>query len=545
MSGLAARQDSPPLGLVCDVDDVVLSSFLAELEKLSASKGRLAIPKSRSGRRPISVSKMLEKDKANTLFKKQSNDNGVQYKSVGAMRADLEPGDILLTRALHPTLMSRAVSAVQGSEYGHSSLYAGGDKVIDTRIGGVVETSLAEVHSKWGDGRNIRAYRPRATDDQKEEAVSIARSYVGTPYDKLTALRLVLPAAHNDGGKLQPKKDSIICSQLIVQSYPTLNFASKKYRGHVLPVDISNSPLTKRVGELSIDKHAEEEHKLQGHMSFQGIPIAIENRKGSVRKGTDPDGKPWKTLFKLPYGFIKKTEGNDGEEIDVYVGPDKSAPNAFVVHQRKLDGTGHDEDKVFVGMKSEAATRKAYLDHYNKVGPKLLGPISTITIDALKQKLDDSRKHTKLSAIQINSVSPVGTSNDYSGGAPGRRTDKFPTAEGVKAAEVDTGNTTLYGDKGAPQPPRKQGDVPDRDAASSNNKLAWDGVGSGGSLGSGSQASLFTGDKPDRAKQGDVPSRDGSDVTGVKVKHEAGPDYVATVPTGGAQMSSETGAMSR
>lgn len=137
-------------------------------------------------------------------------------------------------------------------------------------------------------------------------------------------------------------------------------------------------------------------YTLQGHTEHQGLPIAIENRVGSVRSGVDKDGKPWRTKFKYPYGYLKGTKGKDGEEIDVYVGPNDSAPKAYVVHQRHIDGTGHDEDKVMLGFGSKGEARAAYLDHYNKAGPKLLGPISTMTVDALKEKLEEKRQHTKL-----------------------------------------------------------------------------------------------------------------------------------------------------
>lgn len=148
-------------------------------------------------------------------------------------------------------------------------------------------------------------------------------------------------------------------------------------------------------------------YKLQGHTSVQGIPIAIENRKGSVRKGTDPDGTPWRTVYKIPYGYIQGTEGKDGEEIDAYVGPHKDAPEVYVIHQHKLDGTGYDEDKVMFGFLSEEEARKAYLAHYNKVGPKLLGPISTIRLDDLKKRLEKRRKHTKLAYVTGGSGSGI------------------------------------------------------------------------------------------------------------------------------------------
>lgn len=439
-----------------DVDHVYAGCF-DELLKIAASKNRLSVSKSRSGRRPLSVHTLLKKDTEGTLFKKHG------ASSLKELQAQLKPGDILLTRAVKPTIMSRLVSAVQGSEYGHASLYAGNGQVVDTRVNeGVFKTRLSEVYNKWGGGRDIRVYRPAVSDEDRAKAVEKAKSYVGTPYDRLGALRLVLPAAKNKGVDAG-KRTALICSQLITQAYPDLNVALKKHRDHVMPVDIAKSPLTKLVAELKLEKasHAWKDHlpggladkrkpsdfrsaalsqgqrvegehttdatlakeiamdhltedksyytkleqvekkaetkfKLQGHTSFQGLPIAIENDTGSVRKGVDPDGKKWRTVFKYPYGYIKNTEGNDGEEIDAYIGPDRKAPKAFVIHQRKLDGGAFDEDKVMLGFTSLADAKAAYLEHYNSVGEKLLGPISTIQLDELKRKLEEKRKHTKL-----------------------------------------------------------------------------------------------------------------------------------------------------
>ena len=137
--------------------------------------------------------------------------------------------------------------------------------------------------------------------------------------------------------------------------------------------------------------------KLQGHTKHQGIPIAIENRKGSVRKGVDKDGKPWRTVMKMPYGYIKGSKGADGEEIDCYVGPDKDAPNAYVVHQRKADGTGYDEDKVLLGMKDKEEAKKKYLQHYNS--DKFLGPVKEVPVERLKEMLSEGKKLEKISRL--------------------------------------------------------------------------------------------------------------------------------------------------
>jgi hypothetical protein len=142
-------------------------------------------------------------------------------------------------------------------------------------------------------------------------------------------------------------------------------------------------------------KLADAEHKLRGHLEHQGIPIAVENPKGSVRSGVDKSGKPWRTVMKHPYGYIQGTKGADGEEVDAYVGPKKDATHAYVVHQHKDNGTGYDEDKVMLGFKDEQAARRAYLQHYDD--PKFLGPISAVPIERLKALISEKKRLVKIS----------------------------------------------------------------------------------------------------------------------------------------------------
>ena len=136
-------------------------------------------------------------------------------------------------------------------------------------------------------------------------------------------------------------------------------------------------------------------YELQGHKDFQGLPIAIENRKGSVRKGKDSDGNEWRTKMKLPYGYIKGTKGADGEEVDTYVGPDKEAPDAYVVHQRDKETGKYDEDKVMLGFRSKSDAKKAFLAHYDS--PQFLGPISRVSMDRLRELVRVKRKLVKIS----------------------------------------------------------------------------------------------------------------------------------------------------
>ena len=139
-----------------------------------------------------------------------------------------------------------------------------------------------------------------------------------------------------------------------------------------------------------------ESHKLHYKTEFQDLPISVENRKGSVREGTDPKtGKPWRTKMKNPYGYIRGTRGVDGDSVDVYLGPEEEAGKAFVVHQKDPETGKFDEDKVMLGFPSKTKARKAFLKHYDD--PDFLGPISAIPMPKLKKKLK-AKKAQKLVA---------------------------------------------------------------------------------------------------------------------------------------------------
>lgn len=136
--------------------------------------------------------------------------------------------------------------------------------------------------------------------------------------------------------------------------------------------------------------------KLEGHDEHQGLRIAVENKPGSVRKGTTPEGKKWRTVMKNAYGYIMGTHGADGEDVDCYLGPHEDATHAHVVHQHKPDGKGYDEDKVMLGFKSKEDAKKAYLAHYDD--PKFLGPIHAVPMDRFKKLLESDKKLVKISA---------------------------------------------------------------------------------------------------------------------------------------------------
>lgn len=126
------------------------------------------------------------------------------------------------------------------------------------------------------------------------------------------------------------------------------------------------------VGQEAIDnflvglKRLRENRKLHYRTEFQGLPVSVENRKGSIRKGTDPDGKEWETKHKHPYGYIPGTTGPDGDAVDVFVGPNEDAAYAYVIHINKPDTGKYDEDKVMLGFDSEEDALRCFRQHYDE-----------------------------------------------------------------------------------------------------------------------------------------------------------------------------------
>jgi inorganic pyrophosphatase len=119
-------------------------------------------------------------------------------------------------------------------------------------------------------------------------------------------------------------------------------------------------------------------------IDFQGLPIVIENKKGSVRNWETEEGDTGKTKMFHPYGYIKKTEGTDGDEIDCFVGPDKDSSRVFVI-AHMIDGE-YDEDKVMLGFSDKEHARDAFLAHYDNASH--LGKITEMEFEDFKTLLE-------------------------------------------------------------------------------------------------------------------------------------------------------------
>lgn len=137
----------------------------------------------------------------------------------------------------------------------------------------------------------------------------------------------------------------------------------------------------------------------KGHVTIGEFDITIENPAGSTRKGVDADGKEWSTTMANTYGYIKGTEGVDGDHIDVFLSNDIDGWNgrkAFVVDQTNTDGS-FDEHKVMLGFNDKDEAMKAYLANYDatweKTHPGLR--ISETDMEDFNKWVQSSHRKTK------------------------------------------------------------------------------------------------------------------------------------------------------
>ena len=100
---------------------------------------------------------------------------------------------------------------------------------------------------------------------------------------------------------------------------------------------------------------------------FNGLRINVENQAGTERVGMGREGE-WRTKMMYDYGFIVRQNGNDGEGLDVYLGPDPEAEYAYIVLQMNPFKEEHtfDEEKVMLGFHSSENAKEVYLAHYNR-----------------------------------------------------------------------------------------------------------------------------------------------------------------------------------
>lgn len=135
-----------------------------------------------------------------------------------------------------------------------------------------------------------------------------------------------------------------------------------------------------------------------GHVKVGAFDVTIENPKGSERSGTDANGKKWSVKMNNTYGYIRGTEGVDGDHIDVFLAEDMDkwdGKYVFVVDQYNPDGT-FDEHKVMLGFNSMEEARSAYLSNYEngwENGRRI--DVTAVNLEDFEKWIGSSHRKTK------------------------------------------------------------------------------------------------------------------------------------------------------
>jgi hypothetical protein len=176
-------------------------------------------------------------------------------------------------------------------------------------------------------------------------------------------------------------------------------------KGDVVPSGNGDTPLSEKIATASAEVNTEptEAQKeagnyKKGHVQVGTFDITIEQPQGSVRKGTDADGKQWESKMNNTYGYIRGAVGVDGDHIDVFLSNDIDGWNGrkvFVVDQYNPDGS-FDEHKVMLGFNDADEAKSDYLANYEKGwedGRRI--DVTAVNLEDFEKWIESSKRKTK------------------------------------------------------------------------------------------------------------------------------------------------------
>lgn len=146
----------------------------------------------------------------------------------------------------------------------------------------------------------------------------------------------------------------------------------------------------------------------KGHVTIHGLEISIENPKGSTRSGTSPAGKEWSIELKNDYGYIRTTEGSDGDAVDVFIGDSPDTELVFVVNQLDPKTKKWDEHKAVLGCDTMEEAKETYLANYEK-GWNGMGEVVVLTIPRFKAWLESGNTKKPIKESLVPKTAEVST----------------------------------------------------------------------------------------------------------------------------------------
>jgi len=122
-------------------------------------------------------------------------------------------------------------------------------------------------------------------------------------------------------------------------------------------------------------------------VDVQGLPIYIENHKGSIRKG-GKGARKWQTTMPAHYGFIEGVGSAEGrmEQLDCFIGDNPDSGEVYIIDQLNPDTKLFDEHKCMIGFASQEDALLTYARAFSDGrGMDRLGSITPMSLPLFKE----------------------------------------------------------------------------------------------------------------------------------------------------------------
>ena len=216
-------------------------------------------------------------------------------------------------------------------------------------------------------------------------------------------------------------------------------------------IDGNEQPLSSKIEAASAEVNTdpteaqkEAGNYKKGHVQVGTFDITIEQPQGSVRKGTDADGKQWESKMNNTYGYIRGAVGVDGDHIDVFLSNDIDGWNGrkvYVVDQYNPDGS-FDEHKVMLGFNDADEAKGDYLANYEQGwenGRRI--DITGVNLEDFEKWIESSKRKTKpfgeYSSVKKNVVEIIAPEEAGYSITPSTYTNKKGKTSGVSLLTFD------------------------------------------------------------------------------------------------------------
>jgi N12 class adenine-specific DNA methylase len=230
---------------------------------------------------------------------------------------------------------------------------------------------------------------------------TVAKTEPQQPNNAISSDSSLSDGKHNGIMPSEPNGESTVSSvSKVINNQSTLQGNAEKSVGGEGETSLSEQieAASGEVNTTPTEAQKEAGNYKKGHVQVGTFDITIEQPEGSVRKGTDANGKQWESKMNNTYGYIRGAVGVDGDHIDVFLSNDIDGWNGrkvFVVDQYNPDGS-FDEHKVMLGFNDADEAKSDYLANYEngwEDGRRI--DVTAVNLEDFEKWIASSKRKTK------------------------------------------------------------------------------------------------------------------------------------------------------